>query len=179
MWVEKLGLADNAQLQQMVGLSKMYPGHAGAQMTDMSIILGYQGTLAGPPGLTPVEWVPMADVAKALGVDQTALGEVVHRANPRLAQLRDGAQQLQIDATKVWRLAESLGVKVPKRFAPKRVRAGTDIITQWETFATVQPSAPRSATRPATSSGAMAWSSTAATGRRDRPFSASGTTANR
>ena len=46
-----------------------------------------------------------------------ALGEVVHGARPRLALLPDGSQQFQVDATKVWRLAESLGVAVPDRFA--------------------------------------------------------------
>jgi hypothetical protein len=95
-----------------------WPGQNAQQLTQRILTLGENGTFAGPPGLPAVEWVPAAEIAAALGVDHAVLGGVVHRANPRRAQLQDGSQQLQVDATKVWRLAESLDVAVPDPFAP-------------------------------------------------------------
>jgi hypothetical protein len=62
------------------------------------------------------KFVPVADVAEALGVSEGAVLEVMPAAYGRVAQLPNGSQRHEIDPARVHRIAASLGREVPKGY---------------------------------------------------------------
>lgn len=61
-------------------------------------------------------WIPVDEVAAALGVDAAEVEQRMYLVNPRTAQLADGRRRIEIDSCRVWQLADRLGVSLPARF---------------------------------------------------------------
>jgi hypothetical protein len=70
-------------------------------------------SLANPPAPVRPHWLPVADVAAALGVSLAAVVTVLPGTGARVAQMPDGSQRQEVTAEGVRKIAASLGVPVP------------------------------------------------------------------
>jgi hypothetical protein len=66
-----------------------------------------------PPAPKRPKFVPVADVAAALGVTEARVVEVLPGTGARLAQMPDGSQRHEVSAEGVQKIAASLGRPLP------------------------------------------------------------------